>query len=168
MPEGAKTPASDVVEDRADIDRALFAVLAGWARERLDAKDDAEFDRAAGYVRRCELLPGLSEDQRQELKALRAGIAFRRGKRLVEGVAAQLRQALEELKLAKGLGGAQVREIDAWIFNVETKLRDFEAPIAATAAPPAEAPPMAETPEAPPAAPAATDDEPTQPPKWRL
>ena len=123
LPKGAQAPAGEQVEDRVDIDRALFAVLAGWARERLDAKEDAEFDLATGYVRRCELLPGLSEDQRQELKALRAGLAFRRGKRIVEGVAARLREALDELETAKGLGGTQLREVDARIANVEAKLR---------------------------------------------
>jgi hypothetical protein len=170
IPEGASAPVGEVVEDRADIDRALFAVLAGWARERLDAKADADFVLASTYVRRCELLPGLSEDQRRELRALRANLAFRRGKRIVDNVVNQLHEALAEFKTAKSLGGPQLREIDAWIASVEARLSEVEAPAFRGATPsPVAAPPAAEeTPErtVPPTPDAPADE--TQPPRWRL
>ena len=57
MPPGESLGKSEVHEDRADIDRALFALLASWARDRFDSKEPGDFELGASYVRRCELLP---------------------------------------------------------------------------------------------------------------
>ena len=68
---GGKDPGEDrVFEDRADVDRHLFSVLSGWARSGLDSTEPKELRTSTKLIERCQLLPGLSEEQRKELRTL--------------------------------------------------------------------------------------------------
>ena len=157
-----KVPAGEVIseiesfEDRVELDRALFALLAGWARARLQASDAESFEMASGYVSRCALLPGLSEEQRSELKSLRADLAYRNGKRLAYAIADDLDKAVAELKLALELGTSRPSDADAWVTQMNKWAHDYRAalgdrtkPDSAPAPPPAANPPVVEPVEKP-------------------
>lgn len=175
LPTGETFGHSEVFEDRADVDRALFAVLAGWVRERLQGSDPEGFTLATELVRRCELLPSLSEEQRAELRTLRADLAFRHGRQLLTDIAAQLGKALEEFKLALQLGTSRQGEARQWIDELERRILEYRELSRSRAAPLPGVPPEPSPVPAPkldePAArepPAGESPSPREPPKWRL
>lgn len=109
-------------EDRGDVDRALFGLISGWARGRLEADDSVTSDLAATYVKRLEVLPGLSEDQRAELRGMRAELAYRRGSQLAISVAATLRRAQEAFRQAMTLGSRHSTEAAAWAADIDRRI----------------------------------------------
>jgi len=141
MPPGDAFTKTEIFDDRADVDRALFSLFAGWARDRLNSTTPGDFDLAASYVRRSQLLPSLSEEQRLELRRLRADVAYHNGRRMLDEIADRLQKALAELRLAKELGASRPSEVEQSIAEVERRLRDFNAsPAGVMGAVPAEAP----------------------------
>lgn len=110
MPVGQSFGPPQEFDDRQDLDRAMFGLIAGWAREHMGKR---EIESAREYVTRAEDLPGLAETQRQELGILRADLAFESGEEKLRGVARALELALNEYENALRLGttrGELVRE----------------------------------------------------------
>ncbi len=158
VPAGEKVAEEESFEDRTELDRALFSLLAGWARGRLQASDGESFDMASAYVSRCALLPGLSEEQRSELRALRADLAYKNGKRIAYVVADDLDKAVQELKLALELGTSRPTDANDWATQMGKWAHDYRAALADRAS---NKPPLS-----PPEAPAApTQPTPTEQPK---
>lgn len=112
-----------VFEDRAELDRGLFNRLAQWARQRLNASDEATNLLAAQYVRRAELLPGISEDQRVQLRSLRADASYEQGMHLSANLQEQLRRAQAALQLALDLGTTHNVQARQELQNIEKKLQ---------------------------------------------
>ena len=121
-----------VYDERADIDRALFVLLSGWARQRLDATDSATLELATTYVKRLEGLPGISEEQRGELRLLRANLAFRQGGRILLEVQERLHQAQESFHQAIVLGSPHATEAQQWITEIERRVALSHSPPAPT------------------------------------
>ncbi len=167
LPPGENLTSNEVYDDRADLDRSLFGLLASWARTRLDASDPDQFELAIAYVERAKLLPGLSEEQRQELRTLRADLAYKNGKRLLQEVVERLRRARQELQMALALGTSRPTDADRWLAEVERRLAALEPPAPAQEsadgppAPAGEQPPAPKMPASP--APGGADA-----PRWRL
>jgi tetratricopeptide (TPR) repeat protein len=130
VPAGEKVDEIENFEDRVELDRALFSLLAGWARARLQANDAESFEMASGYVTRCSLLPGLSEEQRSELKSLRADLAYRNGKRIAYAIADDFEKAVAELKLALELGTSRPSDADAWVAKIDKWAQDYRSALA--------------------------------------
>lgn len=122
MPEGEYLGQPEVYEDRADLDRALFSLLAGWARNGLQANNAEALGQAAKYIDRCDLLPGLSEQQRQDLRTLRADLAYKHARHLVWRMEEMLHEALAEFRLAKELGTSRPTDADLWIKELESRV----------------------------------------------
>jgi hypothetical protein len=122
VPPNEVLASSAPLEDRADVDRTLFSLLSGWARSRMEATDIPTLELAASYVKRLEILPGLSEEQRLELRTLRANLAYRNGRRLMDGVVEQLQKAKAALQLAVELGTAHAEEARAAQAEVDRRL----------------------------------------------
>lgn len=141
VPPGERVDEIENFDDRVELDRALFALLAGWARGRLQSSSSDSFELASGYVSRCALLPGLSEEQRAELRALRADLAYKNGKRIAYAVADDLDKAVAELKLALELGTSRPSDADDWVDQMGKWARDYRAALTDRAKP--EAPPRA-------------------------
>ena len=181
IPAGADVPGGEVYEDRADLDRAMFAALAGWARQALEREGNGATLEAETLIERCDMLPGVSEEQRRDIQTLRADLAYRSGRRLLDGVVNQLKTAAEQFKRAINLGTSYAQEASTWLQEVQariTSLSDTPAPDSqvpeasepekAEASPPPakDAPPPAPTPKAragepaAPPAPAPKGDEP--------
>ena len=109
-------------DERADVDRALFVLLSGWARQRLEATDSATLELATTYVKRLEGLPSISEEQRGELRLLRANLAFREGGRILLEVQERLRRAQESFHQAIILGSPHATEAQQWITEIERRV----------------------------------------------
>jgi len=125
LPQGKSIDEPENYDDRADVDRALFALLAGWARSGLDSKDPTALKQATKYLERSELLPGLSEQQRIDLRTLRADLAYRTGKQLLNQVVETLRQALAEFQLSLEIGTSRPTNADQWIAILKQRIEAY-------------------------------------------
>ncbi|OGQ88255.1 MAG: hypothetical protein A2289_22835 [Deltaproteobacteria bacterium RIFOXYA12_FULL_58_15] len=170
LPPNVSIGRTEVFNDRADLDRAVFVLLASWARERLDSREPGDFELATSYISRCELLPGLSEEQRIEMKTLRADLAFKNGRRILGEVVNQLKKALGEFETAYKLGTSRPQDVDQWIADVQRRIRDYQNAGVSIAQPEAPPEPGLETPPDTPNVeqPVTPQDDDTNPPKWRL
>lgn len=122
---------SRVFDDRNGLDRALFTLLSGWARQGLEDSEPAALALASTYVRRAEMLPGIAEQQRQQLRGLRADASYRQAESIVTGIAQQLRRAEAAYQLALDLGTAHAAQARVGLLAARDKLRllgDTHAP----------------------------------------
>lgn len=126
IPPGETYGTSEIFDDRADLDRALFATLASWARERLYASKDANFELAITYVQRAQMLPGVSEQQRRDLRTLRADAAYRNGRMLLADIADQLEQAREAFETSLKLGTSHRNDADRWIREIDARIEAYK------------------------------------------
>ncbi|MEO0814553.1 MAG: hypothetical protein AAFY60_16960, partial [Myxococcota bacterium] len=122
IPKGQGVNTDEIFGDRADLDRALFGVLAGWSRNLLESPEDEDFELALNYVERAELLPGLSEEQRVELRSLRADTAYRNGRRILRSVNEQLSAAMRSFEDAIRLGTSRPQDARRWISEIERRI----------------------------------------------
>lgn len=140
----------EVFDDRTDLNRAVFALLAGWARGGYTSDDPNEVEAATEYVARCELLPGLSEQQRIELVTLRADFAFLNGKRLVDQARTLLKEAKSDFELSLRLKTSRQNDAETWARHLEQRLRDLSPEMGASAANEPSVQPRAKLPRPPP------------------
>jgi len=127
LPKGVTMGPSEIFADRTDVDRAIFGLLSGWSRERIDSNTDGDFELVVGYINRCETLPGLAEEQRNELQTLRADVAYKTGLRTLKGIADQLNKALEQFELALTLGTTHADDAEAWITEIKHRIEAYQS-----------------------------------------
>ncbi len=118
-----KTPVEMVFDERTELDRALFGILAGWARKLFDSEKSSDLDLAVSYIRRIEYLPGISEEQRLELKTLRGDMAYQNGLRIIRDMSRQLQKARDEFKAAILFGTSRPTDAQEWINDLEQRLK---------------------------------------------
>jgi hypothetical protein len=112
-PQGASLPAESAYDDRAELDQALFDLLARWARDDIQSQQMERMERARAALGRASRLPGLSPAQREQLRVMQAETAFQEAvEHLTQGANA-LRRALEGLKLAAEARGPVAAEAAA-------------------------------------------------------
>jgi hypothetical protein len=99
-PPGKALPPERSFGERAELDQAIYELVAGWAREEIGSGDPARLERGLGYLARAERLPGLSPAQREDLAALRAESGYQEAMRLVSRAVDELREAAERLRRA--------------------------------------------------------------------
>jgi hypothetical protein len=99
-PPGKTLPPERTFEERAELDQAIYELVAGWAREEIGSGDPARLERGLGYLARAEKLPGLSPAQREDLAALRAESGYQEAMRLVSRAVDELREAADRLRRA--------------------------------------------------------------------
>lgn len=86
--------------DRDELDRALFPVLEALARPKVLADDPALLEKGLYYLRRAELLSGLTEEQRRSLESMKADVAFFQARQKLDQARKEVTEALAQLKLA--------------------------------------------------------------------
>jgi len=86
--------------ERDELDRALFPVLESLARPRVQSDEPAQLEKGLYYLRRAELLAGLSDEQRRMLETLKADMAFFLARQKLEEARRDVTEALTQLKLA--------------------------------------------------------------------
>jgi len=140
LPEGERVPGGQRFEDRTDLDRAMFSILAAWARDQLGSDDLTISSSAADYIQRCILLPGVSEEQRRDISVLRADLSFRKGQNLLTGIVNQLEAAAEKFKQAIEQGTSFKGEAEKSLEQVQSRIDVLtgKVPAAAPEAGPAE------------------------------
>jgi hypothetical protein len=103
-------PAERSFEDRAELDQALFELLAGWAKDDIRSEQEERMQRARDYLARAARLAGISAKQRDELKGMQGETAFHEATWHLEQGAESLRHALDQLRLASEARGTVAAE----------------------------------------------------------
>ncbi|HEX8440450.1 IF-2 protein [Archangium sp.] len=157
--------------ERDELDRALFPVLEGLSKSRVDSDKPEQLEKGLYYLRRAELLSGLSEEQRRTLETMKADVAFFQARQKLEEARRDVTEALTQLKLAAesrnrntqranqllGTVGPAAQSLEKALRAVDASLGGSELPSETPRPPPApegqpaapQPPPGAETPAAP-------------------
>jgi hypothetical protein len=153
--------------ERDELDRALFPVLEGLARPRIAKDEPALVERGVYYLRRAERLSGLTEEQRNAVKAMMAEVAYYQARQKLDEARRLIAEALAQLKLASESDNRHSSNATQMLSKVtpsttalEQALREavhtLSAPRAKEAPQPTPTPPAPEQPPGtPPAAPGA-------------
>jgi hypothetical protein len=130
--------------ERDELDRALFPVLEGLARPRVQSDEPAELEKGLYYLRRAELLAGLSEEQRRTLETLKADMAFFLARQKLEEARRDVTEALTQLKLAAESRNRNTQRANQMLTSVgpaaqalEKALRAVDASLGESVPPPA-------------------------------
>jgi hypothetical protein len=99
-PPGTPLPGEVAFDDRAELDQALFALMARWAGEGIRSEQPERLQRARGLLLRASRLAGITATQREELRSLQAETAFDEAAFDLEQGAESLRRAAAQLRLA--------------------------------------------------------------------
>jgi len=97
-------------DDRAELDQALFELLAGWAKDDIRSEQVERMQRARDYLARAARLAGISQKQRDELKGMQGETAFHEATSHLEQGAESLRHALDQLRIASEARGQVAAE----------------------------------------------------------
>lgn len=149
-PPGKALPEARQFAEQSELDRAIFDLVAGWAREDIASGDPARLERGLGFLERAVQLPALSTSQREDLASLRAESGYFEAKRLIDRARAELGEAAQKLRFTAASRSPRASDADAL-------LRELAPALDATAAAAREA--GAAT------APTSTPEEPPPPPK---
>lgn len=112
-PPGKALPPSREFLEQTELDRALYDLLAAWAREDIASGDPARLERGLGYLERAMDLPAISALQRDNLAALRAESGYFEARRLIERARAELGEAAQKLRLTAGSRSPRALDADA-------------------------------------------------------
>ena len=110
-------------EDRDSLDRALFGVLEGLARPRVNSEDPKLLEQGLYFLRRAEKLAGLTDEQRLTLKQMRSDVAFYTARKRLEDGQRQIEEALAQLKLASSAESRHSRAANQMISAVEPEAK---------------------------------------------
>jgi hypothetical protein len=146
VPPTAKVlPDERTFQEQGELDRALYDLLASWAREDVASNDPARLERGLGYLERAMLLPGISAAQRDDLLALRAESGYFEARRLLERARAELSEAAEKLRLTAGSRSPHALDAQALLHDltpaIDATVGALRAPGASGAPAPAPASP---------------------------
>ncbi|MFY0524249.1 IF-2 protein [Archangium gephyra] len=159
--------------ERDELDRALFPVLEGLARPRVQSDEPPVLEKGLYYLRRAELLSGLSEEQRRTLETMKADVAFFQARQKLEQARRDVTEALTQLKLAAESRNRNTQRANQMLTAVgpaaqalEKALRAVDASLPEPGASPAPAgtPPSPPAPEGQQEAPPPRGTEATTPP----
>jgi hypothetical protein len=162
--------------ERDELDRALFPVLEGLARPKVQSDDPALLEKGLYYLRRADLLSGLTQEQRHALETMKSDVAFFQARQKLEEARRDVAEALAQLKLAAESRNRNTQRANQMLTTVgpaaqalDRALRAVDASLGEPgASTPPEAPTSPPAPEgqqaAPPQAPG-TQPAPTAPPQ---
>jgi hypothetical protein len=158
--------------ERDELDRALFPVLEGLARTKVQSDDPAVLEKGLYFLRRAELLSGLTQEQHRTLETMKADVAFFQARQKLEEARRDVTEALTQLKLAAESRNRNTQRANQMLTVVgpaaqalEKALRTVDASLAEPGASPAPAgtAPSPSSPESPRAAPPPQGTEATPP-----
>jgi hypothetical protein len=109
IPQGAKVTDQEF-EDQTALDRALFDLIAQWARADSQKADEKSIAQAGNLVDRATALPGLTAEQHQQLAGLRGELAFTSAKQELMQAAKLVLSARRKLQSVEEGGGEHALE----------------------------------------------------------
>ncbi len=110
LPTGAAEVPEQRFDERQDLDRALFDLLAGWADTRIRTDDPIQVREGLAFVERAARLQGIEADQRRRLRVMQAELAWYEGRDRLERGGKLIEEARAHLRLATEASPARARE----------------------------------------------------------
>jgi hypothetical protein len=110
-------------KERDELDRALWTVIEGLARFRVNSDDPKQLERGLYYIRRGDRLTGLTNEQKLTLTQLKADVAFYTARARLEDAQRQTEEALVQLKLAAQAQNRHAREANQMLTAVEPEAK---------------------------------------------
>ena len=118
IPQGARITEQEF-EDQTALDRALFDVIAQWARADAQKGDEKSIAQAGNLVDRASALPGLTAEQHQQLAGLRGELAFTSAKQELMQAAKLVLSARRKLQSVEEGGGEHALEAAPMLRSLE-------------------------------------------------
>jgi hypothetical protein len=118
IPQGARVTEQEF-EDQTALDRALFDVIAQWARADSQKGDEKSIAQAGNLVDRASALPGLTAEQHQQLAGLRGELAFTSAKQELMQAARLVLSARRKLQSVEEGGGEHALEAAPMLRSLE-------------------------------------------------
>ena len=130
--------------DRTELDQYLFSLLAAWSKELIGSGSTGDVSLAETLIERSELIPGVSVQQRREIRAMKADLSFSAAKRLILESQEILRRAEQELVDASSVESRfeeEARQWQQWLSHVLHLFESGPALPASSVKPPTPTPP---------------------------
>jgi hypothetical protein len=130
--------------DRTELDQYLFSLLAAWSKELISSGSSGDVSLAETLIERSELIPGVSVQQRREIRAMKADLSFSAAKRLILESKEILRRAEQELLDAGSVESRfeeETRQWQLWLTHVLALFEGGPALPVSSAKPPTPTPP---------------------------
>lgn len=112
--------------DREELDRALFRLFAERAQPRILSDVREQQEQGLAYVRRAELLSGLTDEQRRTLAKLQADAAFYQARSRLDEARRMVAEALVQLRLAAESQNPNARAANQMLGEVGPTARALE------------------------------------------
>jgi hypothetical protein len=122
--------------ERDELDRALFPLLESLARYRVQSDEPAQLEKGLYYLRRAELLSGLTEEQRRTLETMKADVAFYQARQKLEEARRDVTEALTQLELAAESRNRNTQRANQMLTTVGPVARALEKALRAVDATP--------------------------------
>lgn len=90
----------ETFSDREDLDRALFELLAARSQALIASEEREAQQQAIAYLRRAQLLAGITTEQRHQLEELLADAAYFQGRMKLDDARRLVAEAMTQLRLA--------------------------------------------------------------------
>ena len=135
--------------DRTELDQYLFSLLAAWSKELISGGSSGDVALAETLIERSELIPGVSVQQRREIRAMKADLSFSAAKRLILESKEILRRAEQELLDASSVESRfeeEARQWQRWLTHVVDLFEEGPSLPVSSAMPPTP-PPVQDLPE---------------------
>ena len=114
-------------KDRTELDQHLFSLLSAWSKELIARGSGGDVALAEQLIRRSEWIPGVSVQQRREIKSMLADLAFSAAKRQILKAQELMNAASKDLEDATGVNGRFEAEAKQWQTWTREMLKSFEA-----------------------------------------
>lgn len=109
-----------VYAERDALDRALFELHREAIEQRAGSADARTLEEIVRLLRRAERLPGLTDDQKRQLRALQIRTAYFEGRQRLREASALLQKALSKLRLAtEGEDGRYVAAAESLLQRIQ-------------------------------------------------
>lgn len=129
LPAEGQAPANLVgprFDDRDELDRALFEVLTQRGSARIQSDEPRLQQQGLTYLRRAELLSGITDEQRRTLKALQADAAFFQARLQLEDARKLVAEAMVQLRLAGESSSRNARAANQMLTAVGPEAKALE------------------------------------------
>lgn len=113
--------------DRTELDQYLFSLLSAWSKELIESGVRGDVALAETLIERSELIPGVSVQQRREIRSMKADLSFSAAKRMVLQAQETLKAAERELRDASSVESRFESDAVKWLRWTQHTLQLFES-----------------------------------------
>ena len=119
----------EIFNSREDLDHALFNYLSSWIRKLLALEDMDSLRQASYYINRSDHLVLLSSNQQNEIRILKAELAYKKGLNMSKDVIKPLNDAIKQFELSIKLDAKNIASAKEWIAKIHDRINNYKKSI---------------------------------------